>query len=269
MQASRQSIVPQIAALALVVLASFAEAAVLCAKPRKDRTFSTAVKIREACKSNEVQLDPAALGLQGPKGDKGDPGIPGPSGAPGPAGAAAGVTVRDSAAAIVGAWKSTAARNGQAVLTLSGNAVALPVLPYGFYDDQIIKTYHESVDCSGPPLLRDLVIAEDPPAAAHPNFLFVYQGYNLSGLAHYPRMLRFSSALGSYDFAGCSECAPFGCSCAPLTTPGGCTGSGGAFTPPDRCCFAYGGAGSEVVAEIDIFDLSTLGLTPPFHLEGP
>src|SRR5437867_734352 len=105
---------------------------------------------------------------------------------------------------------------------------------YGFYDQQTVKTYHESVDCSGPSLLRDDVVADG--GAAHPSFLFVYQGFNLSGTAYYPTALRFSS-LGSYDFAGCSVCAPFGCSCAPLTTPGGCTAAGGTFTAPDHCCF--------------------------------
>jgi hypothetical protein len=40
-----------------------AGAAVLCAKPRKDGSFNTGVKIREACKPGEVQLDAAAVGF--------------------------------------------------------------------------------------------------------------------------------------------------------------------------------------------------------------
>lgn len=252
--------------VAIALLTGTAHAVVLCARQRPDGTFSAAVKIREACRATEQQLDPAALGLQGPPGPAGTPGEPGPTG---PAGPAAAVTVRDGAGTIVGTWKSTAARNGHAVLTLSGNAVAIPVLPYGFYDDQVVKAYHESSDCTGPPLLRDLLIAEDSPAAAHPDFLAVYEGFNLSGIAHYPLSLRFSSTLASYEFAGCAVCAPFGCSCAPLTTPGGCTGAGGSFIPPERCCFPYSGPPTEVVGQVGTFDLSTLELVPPFHLEGP
>jgi len=258
-----------------VLAAVSADATVLC------RTRSGTAKIRVVCKAKETQIDPTTLGLltpgpQGPPGPTGSQGAPGPHGAKGDQGdrgdvgrpgPAAGVTVRDMNGVIVGAWKPET-RNGQAVLTLSGNAVALPVLPYGFYDDQTVKTYHESADCTGPPLLHDAVIAEGGTAVAHPTFLFVYQGFNLSGTAYYPRVLRFSSLLGSYDLAGCSACAPFNCSCAPVTTPGGCTAAGGRFTPPDHCCFAYSGKATEVVAEIDSFDLSTLGLVPPFHVEG-
>ena len=243
------------AAVACVAMATSAGAVVLCAHPRADGTFNTTVKIREACRNSELQLDPLALGLQGP---------PGPPGLPGPA---AGVTVRDANGAIIGAWKPEPANAGQAMLTLSGNAVALQVLPYGLYDSQIVKTYHESADCSGPPLLRDDVVADG--GTANPGFLFVYQGFDLDGTAYYPHALRFSSTLGSYDYAGCAVCAPYGCSCAPLTTPGGCSTAGGTFTPPNECCFSYAGPPTEVVGEIATFDLTTLGLAPPLHLEGP
>jgi hypothetical protein len=45
--------------------------------------------------------------------------------------------------------------------------------------------------------------------------------------------------------------------CAPSAT----------FTPPDSCC----GLGGQTfaVAPAATFDLSTLGLVPPFHVEGP
>lgn len=68
--------IPRITAVALlfVVFAGSADAVVLCARPKKDGTFSTTVKIREVCRLHETQLDPGALGLQGP------PGSPGPSG---------------------------------------------------------------------------------------------------------------------------------------------------------------------------------------------
>ena len=243
-----------------LLMASVSHAAVLCTSG----SGSGIVRVRVACRPRQVQLDPVALGLQGPPGAPGQQGEPGPQGLPGPGG---GVTVRDTNGTVVGAWKAEPANAGQAVVTPSGHAVALPVLPYGFYDSQTVKTYHESADCSGPPLLRDDVVADG--GAAHPAFLFVYQGFNLSGTAYYPRALRFSGALGSYDFAGCSACAPFGCSCAPLTTSGGCAAAGGTFTPPGECCFSFTGSASEVVADIGTFDLPTLGLVPPFHVEGP
>jgi len=51
--------------------ASAAPGALLCQKP------SGALFAREACKKKETAVDPAALGLIGPKGDAGAPGAPG------------------------------------------------------------------------------------------------------------------------------------------------------------------------------------------------
>src|SRR5262245_29723199 len=84
--------------LVLVVSAASASAVVLCAKPRPDGTFNTSVRIRETCRPNERQLDPAALGLQGPPGPTGATGTgaagpTGPTGATGPQGA--GLVVKD------------------------------------------------------------------------------------------------------------------------------------------------------------------------------
>jgi hypothetical protein len=57
---------------------------VLCARPRSNDTFATAVKIRTgSCAPRETQLDPGQLGLQGPKGDTGDGGAQGVQGQPG------------------------------------------------------------------------------------------------------------------------------------------------------------------------------------------
>jgi hypothetical protein len=54
-----------------MVLGGTAHAVVLCAKPKQDGTFDSAVMIRQSCRSDESQLDPGVLGLQGPKGDPG------------------------------------------------------------------------------------------------------------------------------------------------------------------------------------------------------
>lgn len=48
-----------------------ADGAVLRAKQRSDGTFNTSIKIREVCKTREVQLDPASLDLQGEQGPQG------------------------------------------------------------------------------------------------------------------------------------------------------------------------------------------------------
>ena len=65
-----------------------ADAIVLCAKPDNGGTFNTNVKIRTtACKPSETQLDPGALGLQGPTGPTGARGLIGPPGPTGPTGA--------------------------------------------------------------------------------------------------------------------------------------------------------------------------------------
>ena len=60
---SRLLLVAVVLAGAALAAAHSARAAVLCAKPRNDGTFNSGVKIREACKPNEVQLDPAAVGF--------------------------------------------------------------------------------------------------------------------------------------------------------------------------------------------------------------
>jgi len=60
---SRLLLVALALAAAALMAVHAARAAVLCAKPRKDGTFNSGVKIREVCKPNEVQLDPAAVGF--------------------------------------------------------------------------------------------------------------------------------------------------------------------------------------------------------------
>jgi hypothetical protein len=64
-----------------------AHAVVLCAKQRSDGTFNSSFRIREACKSRETELDPVALGLEGPQGEQGLQGDPGNDGADGVDGA--------------------------------------------------------------------------------------------------------------------------------------------------------------------------------------
>jgi hypothetical protein len=78
-------------AVALSLAASSADAVVLCQKR------SGAVKVRDACRKKETQIDLGQLGLrgpQGPKGERGDQGLPGPQGEQGPPGLGADVAER-------------------------------------------------------------------------------------------------------------------------------------------------------------------------------
>ena len=75
-----------LASIALLLASSTTNAAVLCARQKKNGSFNSQVTIRERCRKKEKQLDLAALGLQGPPGSqgvKGDQGLQGPTGDPG------------------------------------------------------------------------------------------------------------------------------------------------------------------------------------------
>jgi len=158
-------------ALVLVaVCSSRAEALVLCAPKSGEGT----VRVREACKPNETQLDPVALGLQGPPGPKGDTGDPGPqgpmglqgdrglqglqgekgergdrglqgiAGPPGP-----GAVVKDANGKFVGAALDVGSPNR--VLRQVGDVgVVIFVTEEGFLESSPLSLEHESTDCSGP-----------------------------------------------------------------------------------------------------------------------
>ena len=90
-------------AMCWLTLGAVANAAVLCARPRTDGTFNASVRIREMCRANERQLDPSALGLQGPLGPQGPVGPSGPQGAIGTQGPAGpGLAVKDVKGTVVG-----------------------------------------------------------------------------------------------------------------------------------------------------------------------
>jgi hypothetical protein len=68
-----RSFISTILVLGVFTGVTVAQAAVLCSKKSGVVTVRT-----EACKKKETQLDPAALGLQGPQGDQGEVGPQGP-----------------------------------------------------------------------------------------------------------------------------------------------------------------------------------------------
>jgi hypothetical protein len=109
-------------AVALLVLAQGpASADVLC---KGKAASATLIRVRSACKANEVQLDPVVLGLQGPpgpKGDTGDTGAPGPAGPSGP-----GYVAKDSQGVLVGS--AEVLENGAALVLHS--VAAGPVLRF-------------------------------------------------------------------------------------------------------------------------------------------
>src|SRR4051812_10801129 len=86
----------------LAWLADPAAALVMCG--RKGRSGEVAegasIKLRDVCRTSEVQVDPMELNLQGPTGDPGTVGPPGPVGPPGVPGA--GLVLRDMSGNKVG-----------------------------------------------------------------------------------------------------------------------------------------------------------------------
>jgi hypothetical protein len=215
-----------------------ASAVVLCARPRSNGTFNTSVKVREACRSNEMQLDPGALGLQGPKGD------PGPS-----------AVVRDVAGAMVGTIAEIpnplAPQPMRVVRTVAGSAIALPVDTEGFVDDQagtVAAIGYDSSDCSGTPLIgfgRNL--PNNPPALLPTAFVRGDTAYYQAGplAPHHP----FSESATGYTSTSCASVP-------------------GTFTPPDTCCVSRD-YGPDTLAEAVPVDLMALGLIPPFHVDTP
>jgi len=102
----------------LLFVGSTAHAVVLCAKARSDGTFSTAIKIRENCWPKETQLDPLALGLQGPAGSQGEQGPQGEPGAKGDTGEAGppGPTAPDVSARVFNSVPIPVSNNADVIL---------------------------------------------------------------------------------------------------------------------------------------------------------
>ncbi len=78
-------------AATLLGLPAHTQATVMCAAKRAATAVlreGAPIRLRTACRSNEVQVDPVSLGLQGPQGVPGPPGEPGATGPDGQPGAA-------------------------------------------------------------------------------------------------------------------------------------------------------------------------------------
>ena len=207
----------------LVGISSQASAAVLCAPKSGEGT----VRVREACKKNEVQLDPATLGLQGPpgppgpKGDKGNPGEQGPAGP--------GAVVRDANEAFVGIVfeeHDRVLRQGENV------GVHFRVSEAGLFEDEV-SLEHESADCSGPGFLSSEAQS------------LVRQGLVRDTTVYYSSNLATLVTLRSASETPVSEA-----SC------------GEVFIPPNICCHQVG-LGAVLHYPAEEIDLSHL--VPPFY----
>src|SRR5262245_51453822 len=149
-----------LAALLLLVAAIESHGVMLCARRRADGTFNATVKIREACKTSETQLDPLALGLQGPAGTQGVAGPPGPEGPQGPVGGpgpqgpvgpSAGARIIDAGGVYVGA---AVIDDGfpKAMLEADGLAVVTPWdYSHGWPGGEV---WFDTADCSGTPHIQ-------------------------------------------------------------------------------------------------------------------
>jgi hypothetical protein len=64
--------------LAVIATAAMSDAAIMCIKAKKGTAKEGApIKLRTACLASEVEVDPVALGLQGPQGAQGAQGSQG------------------------------------------------------------------------------------------------------------------------------------------------------------------------------------------------
>ncbi len=216
-----------------VLLAADAHAMVLCTSSRGSGT----VRVREVCRANETQLDPVALGLQGP---------PGTTGTTGAIGAGAFV-LKDSMGNIVGpivAGVSLPA--AQVAVVVDGRQLLIDgVTTAGFTDTVDATLYYEHTGCTGQ--------------------AFAYNGGQLSAFVqvaqvHHGAILYAAEPAMTRGFVAYSQVKS-------LTD---CPGPQGTFLPPDTCCFSY----SQPVTSADTVPLTSvplasLGLVPPFHIEGP
>jgi hypothetical protein len=208
-------------------------AVVLCARQKPDGTFSAGVRIREACRPSEAQLDPVTLGLQGPPGTPGAPGAPGP-----------GLVVRDANGTVVGLVleRLTIARQDGA------RFFAFEVERDGVHvSDTAIQLSYLGPGCTGQMWLDDgvTVVPHIPRAKVV-----------VGARAFYAAGDRTLNTVLSLKEVG------------PNYPESMCTMTGGTFTPPDVCCRpAICGQSQCNMMGAPAFEVDLSSLVPPFHVE--
>jgi len=119
---------PLIAALALILFATHANALVLCTSKKG----VGGLKVREECKKREVEVDPSELGLGGGS-------------------STSGIILRDTNGVYIG---QSVAKN-QFVREIGGRARIFIADDNGGFEEGGLVTKYESTDCTGPQLINE------------------------------------------------------------------------------------------------------------------
>jgi hypothetical protein len=206
---------------------SIGEAAVLCTAKSGEGT----IRIREACRKNEIQLDPVALGLKGP-----------------------GAVVKDSNGTLVGVvldqgnqFFSDGLIMANILMKVAEDVIEIRVFSTGFQQDTI-AAFYENADCSGQTFLGVHVV---PPLAARA--LLVGSTLHYGG-APASQVTLFSSGIIEEANTNIGDA--------------GCKGRYGLqrfFVPPNICCETISGGQVINVSPMRTFDVSIF--VPPFHVE--
>ena len=233
-----------------------ANAAALCARPRTDGTFNASVRIREMCRANERQLDPSALGLQGPLGPQGSVGPSGPQGAIGTQGPAGpGLAVKDVNGTVVGqVLQEVNTGSGRAIEVyreVAGGKFRFSVRRDGFMPaDPGIAINFDGANCTGSAFLQVESVTVD-------TGVLIDQAYVHNDLLYYRSGLSTVFNQLSQMFF-------------PVDSVAACSGGVSQFfIPPAACCRTFVSTSSLNGYPVSTFELNTLGLVPPFHVEAP
>ena len=243
-------------AVLMVGICSRADALVLYA-PKKG---TGPVTVQTACEKNEVQLDPATLGLQGPpglKGDKGDPGPRGPMGLQGLQGPAGpGAVVKDTNGTFVGLFlgffvgENFFREAASEVLRSVGNTTFIfRASSQGFAPSLL---YYQSTDCSGPVLL-DVSGLTTSNGTSIPVSDFTSAAQILGTTFYYTTTPGVPIELHSFSIA------PFD----PLSS---CNG-GKVLIPPSTCCWTSGATNPFTLSVAPATTAELPTFVPPFHVE--
>lgn len=213
-----------------------ADALFMCGPKKPDGTVreGASIKLRSACKPNELQVDPVALGLQGPPGEVGPTGPPGPTGASGVSAIA-----RDAEGRVIGPlWNGAPGDLGQEVVVgttdVNGmsRVIRTPIYAAGFpYNGTPVVLLFAQSGCSGSSYIETSTYGYDL-SYSSTVFGVLGVGATISGAGatlYYPSGLPASGPWLSY-----ARYSPTASSCA--------LENGVALSQPlNGCCFPYTG----------------------------
>jgi hypothetical protein len=204
---------------------------------------------------------PVSWNQQGPPGPPGPKGDPGQQGPPGP-----GLVVKDANGTLVGVVTSVyppvatfpvpgggtpalaglvtvALRTGGLILSLSVTTDGFAEAGLNLLQAGTPMFLYESSDCTGERFLYPL-IAPMPAALVVTAWIQGSTAFYASGVLQFHQ---FHSGLAYTDASACQQ-------------------SSWTFTPPHYCCVNQTAQNG---APVTALDFTTLGLVPPFHVEGP